>query len=621
MSFSIGIARLDENLRACVLSLAEDLQLSFDPPYTLWIEEGKEEYLFYDKAGQTSVKKDRRSFFTALRDAVIRGGTPRTNPPLFRSLGFMADCSRNAVLTVESVKKLVRKLALLGYTQLQLYMEDTYEVEQEPYFGYFRGRYTAKELGEIDKYCSAFGIEFVPAIQTLAHLGGIFRWRPYWKINDCQDILLADDEKTYEFIEHMLSSLRKCISGGRINIGMDEAHFLGLGKYLSMHGYTDRFEIMLRHLGKVIALCKKYGFAPMMWSDMFYRLTCSADYEAGRGDVSEEDKKKIPEGVSLVYWNYYERDGGVYDRMIASHMQFERPLVFAGGAIKWMGFAPDNRYSLDVSEKALKACRRNGVENVLLTAWGDNGAECSIFSVLPVMAYYAAFNEGAEGIGDPRFAAIFRTVAGMELQDFMGVDLINRLSDSNDPRERNGSCKYLLYNDPFLGTMDSTVREDMPQRYAAHGRTLKKIAARAGEWRYIFQTLARLCDLLEIKSVLGVKVREAFREGGRTAIQSIVSDFYAAERALRRFIEAFRVQWFSENKPNGFEVHEIRLGGLLFRLQSCRKRIERFLCDGTPISELEEELLDYFGNGKDFAKPCDCTDTAWHWLASVNNFL
>lgn len=97
----------------------------------------------------------------------------------------MADCSRNAVLTVASVKKLIRKLALLGYDSLQLYMEDTYEVEGEPYFGYLRGRYSAEELREIAAYGETFGVEFVPAIQTLAHLNAIFRWRPYWEINDC----------------------------------------------------------------------------------------------------------------------------------------------------------------------------------------------------------------------------------------------------------------------------------------------------------------------------------------------------------------------------------------------------------------------------------------------------
>ena len=619
MALGIDASRLSPALQAGVGEVAEELGLCRTPPFSVTVSEAENGYVFSNGERSVGIVGGRSAFFAALRRAAECGGLPRPVRPAFRSLGFMADCSRNAVLTVASVKKLIRKLALLGYDSLQLYMEDTYEVEGEPYFGYLRGRYSAEELREIAAYGETFGVEFVPAIQTLAHLNAIFRWRPYWEINDCQDILLADCERTYALIEHMLASLRGCVRGRRINIGMDEAHFLGLGKYLTRHGMQDRFQIMLRHLRRVLALCKKYGFEPMMWSDMFYRLTSSACYEEGTGDPDESLLAEMPQDVSLVYWNYYERDGAVYDRMIASHKRFPNPLVFAGGAVKWMGFAPDNRYSLDVAAAALAACKRNGVQDVLLTAWGDNGAECSVFSVLPVAVYYAAFNEGAAESG-ARCKRMFRTAVGMRWEDFMCVDLPNRLSDSADPRMRSGACKYLLYNDLFLGTMDSTVPEGIAERYAKHARALRAAARRAGEWAYLFETLARLCLLLQKKAALGVRTREAV-EAGEDAVRAILAEYSDCERALKKFIAAFRAQWYAENKPHGFDVQEIRLGGLLYRLQSCRARLERFLRDGTPVAELQEELLDYFGGGKEFKKPLDCTDTAWHQLASVNNFL
>lgn len=117
-----------------------------------------------------------------------------------------------------------------------------------------------------------------------------------------------------------------------------------------------------------------------------------------------------------------------------------------------------------------------------------------------------------------------------------------------------------------------------------------------------------------------MRTREAV-EAGEDAVRAILAEYSDCERALKKFIAAFRAQWYAENKPHGFDVQEIRLGGLLYRLQSCRARLERFLRDGTPVAELQEELLDYFGGGKEFKKPLDCTDTAWHQLASVNNFL
>ncbi|MEG0320493.1 MAG: beta-N-acetylhexosaminidase, partial [Niameybacter sp.] len=58
--------------------------------------------------------------------------TPIKQVAKFESLGVMIDCSRNAVLKVETVKQFMRYLALMGYKTLQLYTEDTYELEGYP---------------------------------------------------------------------------------------------------------------------------------------------------------------------------------------------------------------------------------------------------------------------------------------------------------------------------------------------------------------------------------------------------------------------------------------------------------------------------------------------------------
>jgi N-acetyl-beta-hexosaminidase len=73
-----------------------------------------------------------------------------------------------------------------------------------------RGRYTKEEMKEIDAFAASLGISVIPCIQTLAHLNAIFRWKKF--PNDCDDILLTDDERTYELIENMLSTLSECFT-------------------------------------------------------------------------------------------------------------------------------------------------------------------------------------------------------------------------------------------------------------------------------------------------------------------------------------------------------------------------------------------------------------------------
>ena len=84
----------------------------------------------------------------------------------FDTLGAMIDCSRGAVPTVDALMELIRYMALMGLNTLQLYMEDTYEIADEEYFGLFRGAYSHEELKAIDCYAWEFGIEVWPCIQV-----------------------------------------------------------------------------------------------------------------------------------------------------------------------------------------------------------------------------------------------------------------------------------------------------------------------------------------------------------------------------------------------------------------------------------------------------------------------
>ncbi|MGN1052979.1 MAG: beta-N-acetylhexosaminidase, partial [Candidatus Scatosoma sp.] len=66
--------------------------------------------------------------------------------------GVMLDMSRNGVMKLDSLKQYIDYLSAFGYNMIQLYTEDTYEVENEAYFGYLRGAYKQSELKEIDEY-------------------------------------------------------------------------------------------------------------------------------------------------------------------------------------------------------------------------------------------------------------------------------------------------------------------------------------------------------------------------------------------------------------------------------------------------------------------------------------
>src|SRR5699024_4152232 len=125
----------------------------------------------------------------------------------FRTIGPMFDFSRNAVMKPERFYEMVRILAVMGFDSAMLYMEDTYEVKGEPYFGYMRGRYTESELKELDDYAYQFGIELIPCIQTLAHLEEFLKWDAASRYKDTRGALLLESEDTYQLLENMIRSV------------------------------------------------------------------------------------------------------------------------------------------------------------------------------------------------------------------------------------------------------------------------------------------------------------------------------------------------------------------------------------------------------------------------------
>ena len=514
-----------------------------------------------------------------------------------KTFGVMLDVSRNGVMKPQEVKNFAKILSSFGYNMLQLYTEDTYKVDNEPYFGYMRGSYTKEELKDIVAYCASIGVEVVPCVQTLAHLNQIFYWEPYKKINDFGDILLAAEERTYALIENMFKTLRECYTTKKIHLGMDEAHMLGLGKYLDKHGYCNRFDILLEHLNKVLAIAKKYDFQPIMWSDMFFRLANHGEYAPHNKNTAKEMKDKTPTEVGLVYWDYYRTNKTFYKEMLQIHKQFDNEIWFAGGAWSWMGFAPKNDLSLATMKPAMSVCRDMQIENILITMWGDNGKECSFYGLLPALYAIRRFYDGVTDMRTIKSG--FEVLTGEKFDVMKALDLPNKIAFNK--KSMNGTlCKHALYGDPFLGFLDSTMNEEWAKTYKKYARRLSRYA-KESKYEYIFETLAQLCRTLSYKLGLGIRSRKVYQAKDMEALKLLIADYKRTEIELKRFIKLFRELWFRENKPHGFEVQEQRLGGLLLRMASCRIRLEDYL-EGRieNIPELEEKLLDFYGNEEDF---------------------
>ncbi len=512
----------------------------------------------------------------------------------FDYFGVMIDCSRNAVPSVSGLKKFFDIIAKMGYNCAMLYTEDTYEVEGEPFFGYKRGKYSLAELRELDEYASGKGIELIPCIQTLAHLGAIFRWNEYRGIKDIDDILLIDDERTYELIENMFRSLSKTVRSRKLHIGMDEAHNVGLGKYLDRHGFSNRYDLILRHLAKVSEIAEKYGYELLMWEDMFFRFMQNGDYRTDEIiNFPKEITDKIPENCTMVYWDYYGENRKVYDSMIISSKKLSRDVWFAGGTWVWGGFMPHNSASMRRNAIAIPACIDGGVKNAIFTMWGDCGGECPYFSALAMLMHAASL---AEGLSEEETRARFKDITGEDYDAFRELELPNFIYGKDTTVGTANYSKNRLYDDPFLGIMSTNAKGEVDTKiFAQYAAMLKKRAEESAGFAYLFKTAAALCDCMEVKFDLGTRTRALYAAGDKEGLRALAeNDYTEAIRRIEAFYTAFRTQWYTVNKTYGFEIQDARLGGLMQRLKSCRERLISY-ANGeiSEIAELQEEVFPF----------------------------
>lgn len=529
----------------------------------------------------------------------------------FDDLIFFLDCSRNGVMRVSSVKKYIEIIASLGFDGLMLYTEDTYEIEGRPRFGYLRGRYSKEEIQEMVAYGEKLGIELMPCIQTLGHLEQYIKWsnsggpdytnEKIGLIRDTEKVLLCEEEETYKFIEDEIKACRAAYKTKTIHIGMDEADGLGRGRYLAKYGLQNRFEIMQKHLKRVVEICEKYGFKPMIWSDMYFRLG-TGGYYRWNFDFPEGLKESMPD-VDIVYWDYYADNSDRYDNMIKKHYELADEISFAGAIATWYGFLPPHDYSYLNSVTALKSCLKHNVKRVILTTWGDDGNETNAFLARPLLSVYSEYCYKGESCtkDDIKKASEFLTKISFSDARLMGnFNFVTVNPYLVEWRAKNGGGvdlligKRLFYSDILY---DMSVRYDSCDEIIAN---YKKSAAKMAElyekndknkedYRYAY-LLYRIGGK---KAEIVKKLRKAYKEGNKAYLEKVCRMELPQLKAwYEEFVSVHKKQWLKDYKPFGYEVLNFRFGGVMARVDYAIATIENYLNGNIEkIEELEEEIL------------------------------
>lgn len=539
----------------------------------------------------------------------------------FPEAGILLDCSRNAVMRPSFLKEMIRLSASCGLNQLYLYMEDVYEMPGHPYFGAYRGRYRREQLEEIDAYGRHMGVEVIPAIQTLAHLHTFLRWPAAQELRDTDDILLAGSEQTRQFVKDMIQCASLPFSTKNIHIGMDEAQLLGLGRYLRDNGYEEPYRIMAEHLEMVCEVCRDLGLKPMIWSDMFFRLKSPS---AGYYDLPEETEfdeiVPLPEDVTLVYWDYYHHDRNEYAKNIRLHKKLTSHLAFAGGGWTWNGLSPNYSKAEKTITEGICACREGNIPRVICTFWFDNGAETPVRTAFYPTVYFAArcYASSAEDLDKMVFM-----LTGAPTEAHRMLDRFDNTAGTlADNENADNPSKYLLYQDCLAGLFDAqTAGLGMSRHYRELTENLGQMMETIQEeaLKRLFQYYSVLGELLAEKAELGQNIYRAYHQEDRETMEGLCVLLGRCADQAEQLKDMRETIWFEECNPFGFEVLDIRLGGIAVRMKSAAKRLRKWMDKETErLEELEEPRICYTED-RENPDHRQCSSPMWQNIVSAGN--
>ena len=486
----------------------------------------------------------------------------------------MLDASRNGVLNEKSVAEWLRFFALAGINGLMFYTEDTYEVKGEPLFGYMRGRYSKKELKSFDKLADSLGIEMIPCIQTLAHLQRILQYGHFAKIKDTESVMMCEEPETLKFVEKMLKEASEPYKSKRIHIGMDEAWDLGRGAYLTKKGFKNPFDMMTKHLAKVLKITKKLKLQPMMWSDMFFRaLSKTGEYYDPDVKFNKKIIDQVPQNVELVYWDYYHFKESDYNWMIDKHIQLNDIPIMAPGIHAWGRFWAACSHTENAMKNAMKSCFKKGVNEMIITIWGDDGTECDFFSALPLLQY--ASDMIFTGKTDfKQTKANLKGTLGIDYDSWIKAEKIDRMPGN---KGNTSISKALLWDDPLLGLWQPQKNGlKLNAYYAKLSQELKKEVAKKAHQRLMLPYL--LADVLSLKADFPELLQDAYLKKNKKALKKMLDTTLPAIITKVRKLNLYhRKLWLSNYKSFGWEVIERRYGGLLGILDNLKSKLSAYL--------------------------------------------
>ncbi|MCR5564872.1 MAG: hypothetical protein K6F59_03630, partial [Gammaproteobacteria bacterium] len=163
------------------------------------------------------------------------------------------------------------------------------------------------------------------------------------------------------------------------------------------------------------------------------------------------------------------------------------------------------------------------------------------------------------------------------------------------------------------------IDDNIKNIFLNHVKEFESINYKNTKFGYLFDTQYRLAKVLSIKASIGKELRRDYKNKDIKALSNDLVNLKELLKYLEEFYNSFDTQWNKENRANGIDVFDLRQGALERRVKRAINLLDSYINKNIDsIPELEEELLDFMGNNKDFKQDYDIYENRWRRISSVN---
>lgn len=310
-----------------------------------------------------------------------------TDTPAFPTRGYMLDIGRGKVPKTAEILRLIDLLASVKINHLELYIEGVpFRYKSFPEMTRGLDLMTGEDVMEIDTYCRARFIEFVPTQNNFGHMDQWLR-KEYRHLAECPDgfhfggaflpnprCLNPLDPGSLELVTKLADDFLPYFTGGKYNVSCDETLELGQGKSKEACETNGKGRVYLDFLLKIYGICRRHGKQMLFWDDIIKHYP--------------ELLSELPKDVIALEWGYDPSQPTAED--CGKIQRSGVPFYVCPGTGAWNALLGRTAQMKQNISNAARKGIEFGAIGLLNTDWGDCGHLQSIATSYPGICYGAA---------------------------------------------------------------------------------------------------------------------------------------------------------------------------------------------------------------------------------------